>query len=85
MTRPLSIDLRERVVAAVVGGASCRGVATRFGVAVSSVVKWSLRYRVFSGRSRFWFVCAEYRSDGPRIAPSDLSGERETACYGGYW
>src|ERR1051326_2602879 len=45
MTRPLSHDLRERVGAAVVGGASCRVVATRFGVAVSSVVKWSQRYR----------------------------------------
>ena len=45
MTRPLSIDLGERVVAAVVGGASCRVVATRFGVAVSSVVKWSQRYQ----------------------------------------
>src|SRR5690349_24501657 len=45
MTRPLSNDLRERVVAAVIGGASCRTVASRFGVAVSSVVKWSQRYR----------------------------------------
>ena len=45
MTRALSNDLRERVVAAVVGGASCRAVAGRFGVAVSSVVKWSQRYR----------------------------------------
>lgn len=45
MARPLSIDLRERVVAAVVGGESCRAVATRFGVAVSSVVKWAQRYR----------------------------------------
>jgi transposase len=45
MTRPLSNDLRERVVAAVLGGASCRSVASRFGVAVSSVVKWSQRYR----------------------------------------
>lgn len=45
MTRPLSNDLRERVVAAVVGGESCRTVASRFGVAVSSVVKWSQRYR----------------------------------------
>jgi len=45
MTRPLSNDLRERVVAAVVGGQSCRTVAVRFGVAVSSVVKWSQRYR----------------------------------------
>jgi transposase len=45
MTRPLSNDLRERVVAAVTGGESCRSVAARFGVAVSSAVKWSQRYR----------------------------------------
>ena len=45
MTRPLSNDLRERVIAAVLGGESCRAVASRFGVAVSSVVKWSQRYR----------------------------------------
>ena len=45
MTRPLSNDLRERVVAAVVGGESCRAAAARFGVAVSSAVKWSQRYR----------------------------------------
>lgn len=45
MTAPLSNDLRERVVAAVVSGESCRSVATRFGVSVSSVVKWSQRYR----------------------------------------
>jgi transposase len=45
MARPLSNDLRERVVAAVCGGESCRTVASRFGVAVSSVVKWSQRYR----------------------------------------
>jgi transposase len=45
MTRPLSNDLRERVVAAVSAGASCRSVAARFGVSVSSVVKWSQRYR----------------------------------------
>jgi transposase len=45
MTRPLSNDLRERVVAAVMSGDSCRSVAARFGVGVSSVVKWSQRYR----------------------------------------
>jgi len=44
MTRPFSNDLRERVVAAVLGGESCRTAAARFGVAVSSVVKWSQRY-----------------------------------------
>lgn len=45
MTAPLSNDLRERVVAAVLSGESSRTVAARFGVAVSSVVKWSQRYR----------------------------------------
>lgn len=45
MPRPLSDDLRERAVKAVMAGASCRAVAARFGVAVSSVVKWSQRLR----------------------------------------
>ena len=45
MTRAYSNDLRERVVSAVGAGDSCRAVAARFGVAVSSVVKWSQRYR----------------------------------------
>lgn len=45
MTRPLSNDLRARVVAAVLAGESCRAVAARFGVAVSSVVKWRQRFR----------------------------------------
>lgn len=45
MARPYSTDLRERVVAAVLAGESARTVAERFGVAVSSVVKWSQRYR----------------------------------------
>lgn len=45
MAKPYSNDLRERVVSAVEAGGSCRVVAERFGVAVSSVVKWSQRYR----------------------------------------
>lgn len=43
MTRPYSDDLRERVVAAMQSGASCRRVAAQFGVAPSSVVKWTQR------------------------------------------
>ena len=46
MTRPLSIDLRERVVAAIQAGEICRSVAKRFEVAVSSVAKWSQRQRM---------------------------------------
>src|ERR1700756_2974794 len=45
MVRPMSNDLRKRAVAAVAKGESCRAVAARFGVAVSSVVKWSQRFR----------------------------------------
>jgi putative transposase len=39
------MDLRERVVSAVLGGESCRSVARRFDVSVSSVVKWTQRHR----------------------------------------
>ena len=45
MARAYSTDLRERVVAAVLSGGSCRSVAVRFGVAASTVVKWHRRYR----------------------------------------
>lgn len=45
MPLPLSVDLRERVVAAVTEGASCHGAAARFGVSVSSVSRWSERFR----------------------------------------
>ena len=45
MVKPISNDLRERAVAAVLAGETCRSVAGRFGVAVSSVVKWSQRQR----------------------------------------
>src|SRR5262245_24771801 len=45
MARPYSLDLRERVVAAVGSGQSCRAVAATFGVSVAAVVKWSQRFR----------------------------------------
>jgi len=45
MPAPCSLDLRKRVVAAVDAGDTCRAVADRFNVAVSSVVKWSQRAR----------------------------------------
>lgn len=45
MARAYSLDLRERVVAAVAAGESCRKVAATFKVSVASVVKWSQRFR----------------------------------------
>lgn len=45
MARPYSLDLRERVVAAVRSGQSCRAAAATFGVSVACVVKWAQRFR----------------------------------------
>lgn len=40
MTKALSIDLRERVVAVIDDGLSRRQAAARFGVSVSSAIRW---------------------------------------------
>lgn len=45
MVKPYSLDLRERVVAACKSGGTCREVAARFSIGVSSVVRWSQRFR----------------------------------------
>ena len=68
MARPFSLDLRERVVAAVAAGESCRKVAATFKVSVASVVRWSQRSRA-SGSP------AAKRMGGNR--PQSLAGERE--------
>lgn len=45
MARPYSLDLRERVVAAVnEGGLSRRQAAAHFGVAISTAIKWIDRH-----------------------------------------
>ena len=46
MARAYSLDLRDRVVAAVENGTPCRAVANTFGISPASVVKWSQRFRV---------------------------------------
>ncbi len=45
MPSPLSVDLRERVVAFVSEGASCREAAARFGVSAASASRWAARLR----------------------------------------
>lgn len=45
MTRALSDDLRKRVIAAVDGGMSRRAAAERFGVGVSTAIKWVRRWQ----------------------------------------
>jgi transposase len=43
MGRPYSLDLRERVVAAVRSGMSRRDAAAHFSVGVSSAIRWTKR------------------------------------------
>lgn len=45
MTKPLSMDLRERAMTRVAAGESVRVVAAALSIAPSSVVKWSHRLR----------------------------------------
>ena len=66
MPRPYSIDLRERVVAAVEeGGLSRRRAASQFGVAISSVIKWVQRFR-----------------ETGSVAPGQMGGHRPKAIRG---
>jgi transposase len=88
MARPYSLDLRERVIAAVRSGQSCRSVAATFGVSVASVVKWSQRFRTTGsaaakpmGGRRPWVLEAERCwllgrvREEPEITMRSLAGE----------
>jgi len=59
MTRPYSMDLRERVVAAVEGGLSRRAVAKLFQVGAATVVRWMQRHRAAG-------TCAPHAMGGRR-------------------
>ena len=43
MARPYSLDLRERVIAALDAGDSRRAVASRFSLSVATVIRWNQR------------------------------------------
>ena len=45
MTKPLSNDLRKRLVSAVETGMTRRSAAQRFGVAASTAIKWADQWR----------------------------------------
>jgi transposase len=45
MSKALSLDLRDRVIAAIEGGMSCRQAAARFGVSPASAIRWRSRLR----------------------------------------
>ena len=45
MTRPYSMDLRDRAIARIVAGESVRSVAAALSIGAATVVRWSQRYR----------------------------------------
>ena len=75
MPKPLSIDLRERVLAAVAGGMSRRAAAERFGVAPSTAIKWVATWRA-NGRDRPLTAGGDLARERPR--PSPHRGRRPT-------
>jgi transposase len=68
MGKPYSIDLRERVVAAVENdGLSCHAAAAKFGVSISSAIKWTRRMR-----------------ETGSVAPGQMGGHKPKAIAGEY-
>ena len=64
MSKALSVDLREPVVAAVAAGASCRAAAARFGASAASA----------ASAIRWWALERETGS----VAPKALGGDRRS-------
>src|SRR3981081_3334165 len=68
MGKPYSMDLRERVVAAVdKGGLSCHRAAAQFGVGVNTAILWVRRFRQTGS-----------------VAPGQMGGQKPTAIAGGH-
>ena len=66
MARPYSLDLRERVVGAVMkGGVSCHRAAMQFGVGVATAIAWVRRFR-----------------ETGSVAPGQMGGHKPKAISG---
>ena len=66
MGKPYSIDLRERVVSAVLtGGLSCNRAAKQFGVGISTAINWVKRVR-----------------ETGSVAPGQMGGHKPKAISG---
>jgi putative transposase len=89
MTKPYSIDLRERAVARVSAGESVRSVAAVLSISASSVVKWAQRERTTGsvapgqiGGHRPRVLVGEHRDWLLQRVRSDFSNTGKT---GGSW
>ena len=73
--KPYSNDLRDRVVAAMESGLSCREVGDRFGIAPSTAGNWHRRFRrtksyapLAMGGDHRWKLAAEVGWVAERLA-----------------
>ena len=81
MTKPLSSDLRERLIEAVAAGMSRRAAADRFGIAASTPVQWVRRFETLAAtleREETRFV--RRRSPGDPATPRDSTYARAIAA-----
>jgi transposase len=68
MGKPYSMDLRERLVAAVLtGGLSCNRAAKQFGVGISTAIHWVARLRATGS-----------------VAPGKMGGHKPKAISGAH-
>ena len=68
MGKPYSMDLRKRVVAAVLtGGLSCNRAAKQFGVGISTAINWVARQR-----------------ETGNVAPGQMGGHKPRAISGAH-
>jgi transposase len=95
MSKALSLDLRSRVLAAISEGMSCRQAAARFGVSVSSAIRWRALERAH-GHARPKALGGDRRSSrveahAPLILalvdekPEMLAGRGILVGYGTLW
>jgi transposase len=61
MPAPYSGDLRDRVAAAVAAGTSARAAAGRFGVSLSTAIRWAQRLRA-AGHAQACATGGDHRS-----------------------
>ena len=86
MGRPYSIDLRERVVAAVEkGGLSCNRAAAQFGLGISTAINWVRRVRETGSVAPARWAATSQKRFPVSIASGFCSGSgRRTSRYVGW-
>lgn len=100
MTRPYSMDLRERAVVRVLSGESVRSVAAALSVSPATVVRWSGRHRATGSaapgkigghkvgvlsRHRDWLIERAHRDFTLRGLVAELAGRGVQVDYVQVW